>query len=447
MAAAISPSLLILLGFMVFIGSLSEGSKEEVGIYEIKNGNFSVKITNYGATVISVILPDKNGKLEDVVLGFDSVDDYKNNKAYFGAILGRVANRIGGAKFKLNGTVYRLPANDHGNTLHGGPSGFSYVVWKVEDYKKDHHLTLSYNSSDGEQGFPGELSVKVTYMLIGKNKLILRMKAKAVNKATPVNLASHTYWNLGGHDSGDILSHKIQLFGSKITPLDEQFIPTGVIEPVKGTPYDFLTARVIRSRWDELPGGYDINYVLDSYRFTHLQKAAVIEDRKSSRKLDMWTNQPGDILSRKYRLFSSKTTPLDDQLIPTSAIEPVKGTFGFLKTRVIKSQWDELTGGYGINYMLDSHRFRHLRKAAVVEDGKSGRKLELWTNQPGVQFYTSNMLNDTKGKGGFVYRKHAALCLETQGFPDAVNHPNFPSQILNPEETYDHVMVYRFTAH
>nr|GLL18536.1 aldose 1-epimerase-like [Ipomoea trifida] len=332
-------------------------ASEEVGIYEIKRGNFSVKITNYGAIVISVILPDKNGKLGDVVLGFDSVDDYKNDTAYFGAIVGRVANRIGGASFKLNGVEYRLPANDHGNTLHGGFRGFSDVIWTVEDYKKDSHLTLSYNSYDGEQGFPGDLSVSVTYMFIGKNKLGIRMKAKALNKATPVNLASHSYWNLGGHDSGDILSHTIQLFGSKITPVDEKLIPTGAIAAVKGTAYDFLQPRAIGSELNELPGGYDINYV------------------------------------------------------------------------------------------LDSHGSKHLGKAAVVVDSKSGRKMELWTNKPGVQFYTSNMLTDTKGKGGYVYKKHAALCLETQGFPDSVNHPNFPSQIVNPGETYDHVMVYRFTTH
>ncbi|XP_031118890.1 aldose 1-epimerase-like [Ipomoea triloba] len=343
---------------VLLTGSFCDAS-EEVGIYEIKRCNFSVKITNYGATVISVILPDKNGKLGDVVLGFDSVDDYKNDTAYFGAIVGRVANRIGAASFKLNGAEYKLPANDHGNTLHGGIRGFSDVIWTVENYKKDSHLTLSYNSYDGEQGFPGNLSVTVTYTFIGKKRLRIRMKAKALNKATPVNLATHSYWNLGGHDSGDILSHTIQLFGSKITPVDEKLIPTGAIEPVKGTAYDFLKPRAIGSELNKLPGGYDINYVLD--------------DSNGSR--------------------------------------------------------------------------HHLGKAAVVVDSKSGRKMELWTNKPGVQFYTSNMLEDTKGKGGYVYKKHAALCLETQGFPDSVNHPNFPSQIVNPGETYDHAMVYRFTIH
>ncbi|XP_009615365.1 uncharacterized protein LOC107829645 [Nicotiana tabacum] len=331
-------------------------AEEEIKVYELKKGDFSVKITNYGATVLSVILPDKNGNLDDVVLGYNSIEDYKNDTTYFGGLIGRVANRIGGAKFELNGVEYKLPANDHGNTLHGGSKGFSDVIWTVEDYQEDSHLTLTYNSFDGEQGFPGDLSVKVTYMFIGTNKLAIKMQAKPLNKATPVNLASHTYWNLGGHTSGNIFSHTIQLFGSKITPVNDKLIPTGQITPVEGTAYDFLKPRTIGSKFSDIPGGYDINYVLDN------------------------------------------------------------------------------TEG------------KHLQRVAIVQESKSGRKMELWTNKPGVQFYTSNMLENAKGKGGFVYSKYAALCLETQGFPDSVNHPNFPSQIVNPGETYKHIMVYRFTA-
>lgn len=197
----------------------------------------------------------------------------------------------------------------------------------------------------------------VTYLFVGSNKLAIKMEAKPLNKPTPINLASHTYWNLGGHANGNILSHKIQLLASKITPVDDRLIPTGAVSSVKGTPYDFLQPQAIGSRLDKLAGGYDINYVLD---------------------------------------------------------------------RV----------GVG----------RHLTKAAVVHDEESGRKMELWTNQIGVQFYTSNMLGDTVGKNGVVYRRYSGLCLETQGFPDSVNQPNFPSQIVNVGETYLHVMVYRFTA-
>ncbi|KAJ8553879.1 hypothetical protein K7X08_024557 [Anisodus acutangulus] len=351
-------SLLLFFSFVILfiiIGN-SCNAAEEIKVYELKKGDFSVKITNYGATVLSVILPDKHGKLDDVVLGYNSINDYKNDTTYFGGLIGRVANRIGGAKFKLNGVEYKLPANDHGNTLHGGSRGFCDVIWKVENYQEDSHVTLTYNSFDGEQGFPGDLSVKVTYMFIGANKLALDMQAKPLNKATPVNLASHTYWNLGGATSGSIFSHTIQIFGSKITPVDDKLIPTGTITPVKGTAYDFLQPRTIGSKFSEIPGGYDINYVLDN------------------------------------------------------------------------------TEG------------KHLHRVATVHESKSGRKMELWTNKPGVQFYTSNMLENAKGKDEFVYKKYAALCLETQGFPDSVNHPNFPSQIVNPEETYKHIMVYRFTA-
>ncbi|KAI3454643.1 hypothetical protein Pfo_011306 [Paulownia fortunei] len=347
-------SLIIIIAFA--LGSVCKAA-EEIGIYELQKGHFSVNITNYGATVLSVVVPDRNGKLDDVVLGFGSIDGYKNDSTYFGALVGRVANRIGGAQFTLNGKVYKLPANDHGNTLHGGSIGFSDVIWTVHEYVKDSHLTLTYDSHDGEQGFPGELSVMVTYLFIGANRLGIKMQAKSLNKPTPVNLASHTYWNLGGHTSGNIFSHTIQLFASKITPVNDKLIPTGEISPVNGTPYDFLEPRTIGSKFTELPDGYDINYVLDR-------------------------------------------------------------------------------AGAG----------KHLTKVATVHEDRSGRKMELWTNQPGVQFYTSNMLPDTVGKGGFVYKAHAAFCLETQGFPDSVNHPNFPSQIVNPGETYMHVTVYRFTA-
>ncbi|KAK8325188.1 hypothetical protein V6Z12_A11G035700 [Gossypium hirsutum] len=313
--------------FCVFIvlSLLCFSKAQHVKVYELKRGYFSAKFTNYGATMLSVILPDKTGKLDDVVLGYDLVNDYKNDTTHFGAIVGRVANRIGGAKFILNGVTYKTDANDGKNTLHG---------------------------------FPGNLSVSVTYMLLHKNKLAVKMMAKPLIKPTPVNLALHTYWNLGGHNSGDIMSHTLKLFGSKITPVDSELIPTGEIVPVRKTPYDFRRPRKIGSKFDQLPHGYDINYVLHK-----------------------------------------------------------------------------------------SRRSRHLRKVAVVVESKCGRKMELWTNMPGVQFYTSNMLKNEKGRNGTVYGKHAGFCLETQGFPDAVNHPNFPSQIVKPRGIYKHFMVYRFTAH
>ncbi|KAL3716508.1 hypothetical protein ACJRO7_008154 [Eucalyptus globulus] len=264
----------------------------EVGIYELKKGNFSVKFTNYGAAMLSLILPNKHGDLADVVLGHDTIDKYKNDSTYFGAIVGMVQ-------------IESLVANEGNNTLHSGLIGFSDVIWTMNSYSEKSHVTFGYESYDGEQGFPGDLSVYATYMIIETNKLL--------------SLALHTYWNLGSHNSGDILSHTIQLFGSKITQVDEHLIPTGNILNIEESPYDFLQPRQIGSRIHELPHGYDINY------------------------------------------------------------------------------------------------------------GKTGRKMVLWGNQPEVQFYTANHQENEKGKGGFVYSSHAGLCLETQGFPDSVNHPNFPS--------------------
>ncbi|KAK8587431.1 hypothetical protein V6N13_086417 [Hibiscus sabdariffa] len=285
--------------FFPLVLSSSVTKAQQVSVYDLKRADFSAKFTNYGATMLSLILPDKTG----------------------------------------------------------GRRGFSDVIWTVKSYKRDSHVTFSYESFDGEEGFPGNVSVSITYMMLGTNKLAVKMVAKPLNKPTPVNLALHTYWNLGGHNSGDIMSHTLQLFGSKIIPVDSELIPTGKIVPVRGTPYDFLRPRQVGSKFDKLSDGYDINYVLD------------------------------------------KSSP------------------------------------------------KHLRKVAVVEESKSGRKMELWSNMPGVQFYTSNMLKNEKGKDGAIYAIHSGLCFETQGFPDAVNHPKFPSQIVNPGEIYRHFMVYRFTAH
>ena len=346
----------IIVVFGVAVNGLA--SKEEVGIYELQKDEFTVKFTNWGASIISLILPDKEGELGDVVLGYDSVKTYMNDSTYFGAIVGRVANRIGGAQFTLNGIHYKLDANEGKNMLHGGKKGFSDVVWKVKNIEKDGqspNITFTYHSTDGEEGFPGDLLVTVTYILSGFYNLEVVMEAKALNKATPVSLAQHSYWNLGGHDSGDILSEEIQIFASQITPVDKSHIPTGKIATVKDTPYDFLKPHTIKSKFNELPNGYDINYVLD-----------------------------GD-------------------------------------------------------------KSNKLKPVAVVHDKKSGRVMKLSANKPGVQFYTGNYIKDLKGKGGYVYQAHAGLCLETQGFPDSVNHPNFPSQIVAPGKTYKHVMLYEFS--
>ncbi|XP_071731079.1 uncharacterized protein [Rutidosis leptorrhynchoides] len=348
----------IIISVVLLWGAVSASKHLDIGTYELNNGHFSVKFTNWGATIISVFLPDKYGKVADVVLGYESVDTYKNDTTYFGSIVGRVANRIGGAKFTLKGTTYKLDANEKTNMLHGGHRGFSDVVWDVTKYQKDGEtpsIVFTYNSFDGEEGFPGALKVAVTYSLVGKYILSVKMEAKSLNKATPVNLAQHTYWNLGGHNSGDILSEKIKIFGSHFTPTDANLIPTGKILSVKNTPYDLLKPTVIKNKIKKLPHGYDINYVLDGEKGKKMKVAAVV--------------------------------------------------------------WDE----------------------------KSGRSMKLTTNAPGVQFYTGNYIDNVKGKDGCVYEAHAGLALETQGFPDSVNHPNFPSQIVNPGQIYKHRMLYTFS--
>ncbi|KAJ6683881.1 hypothetical protein OIU85_007567 [Salix viminalis] len=338
--------------------SIDSAMAEEIGMYELKKGNLSMKLTNYGARIVSLVLPDKNGKRGDVALGFDTIQGFMNASSPFGATVGRVANRISKAQFTLNGTVYKLPANSGNNTIHGGPKGFSQVVWKVKKYRPHGaipRIDFAYHSFDGEQGFPGDLLVRTSYTLLGDNQFCITMKAEALNKATPVNLFNHAFWNLGGHNSGDILSEKIQIFASHYLPTDSTLIPTGEIVTVKGTPYDFLTARTVGSRINELPKGYDTNYALD-------------------------------------RSGSSR-----------------------------------------------------LKKAAIVHDERSGRVMEILTDQLGVQLFTGNNLN-VKGKGGFMYKRHGGLCVVTEGFPDSVNHPNFPSQIVNPGKPYKHIMLFKFST-
>ncbi|CAJ1828544.1 unnamed protein product [Sphenostylis stenocarpa] len=335
--------------------------REKIRIFQLKKGHLSLKVTNWGASILSLLLPDRNGKLGDVVLGYDSVKDYTNDSTYFGATVGRVANRIGGAQFTLNGTHYKLVANEGNNTLHGGARGFSDVLWKVERYQNEGpnpSITFSYHSVDGEEGFPGDVIVTVSYILTGKNQLVILMKGKALNKPTPVNLANHAYWNLGGHNSGNILNEVVQIFGSQITVVDSKLIPTGKFASVKGTAYDFLKPQIIGSRINQLAE----------------------------------------------------------------------------------------TKGYDINYVLDGEKGKKTKLAAIVQDKKSGRVLELYTNAPGLQFYTGNYVKDLKGKGGYVYNSHAGLCLETQAFPDSVNHPNFPSTIVTPRKPYKHYMFFKFST-
>ena len=335
-------------------------SERKPEIFELNNGTMQVKITNYGATITSLSVPDKDGNLADVVLGCDSLEPYlKGDVPYFGCIVGRVANRIKDGKFTLNGIEYQLPINKPPNSLHGGHKGFSKKVWEVAERKegKTPSITFKYYSQDGEEGYPGDVSVTATYTLTSSTTMRLDMEAVPENKPTPINLAQHTYWNLAGHSSGNILDHSIQIWGSHITPVDQNTVPTGEITPVKATPFDFTTEKKICTSIHEVGLGYDHNYALDC-----------------------------------------------------------------------------------------SEEKEGLKHAAKVKDPSSSRVLNLWTTAPGMQFYTANYVNGVAGKDGAVYGKHSGLCLETQGYPNAINQPNFPSIVVQPGEKYQHTMLFEFSV-
>ena len=339
-------------------GRLADGTAVE--IYTLTNASgLEARIMTYGAILVSLKVPDRNGVLADVNLGFDSLAGYLGTHPYFGAIIGRYANRIAKARFTLDGVEYRLAPNNNGNTLHGGIKGFDKVVWKAEPVKVAYGtgVKLTYLSKDVEEGFPGNLSVTVVYTLTDANELEIRYEA-TTDKTTPVNLTNHAYWNLKGEGQGDVLGHVLQIEADKITAVDSaaNLIPTGEIVPVAGTPFDFTSPHAIGERIAKVEGGYDHNFVLRS-------------------------------------------------------------------------------GGGA------------LALAARVEEPESGRVLEIWTDQPGIQLYTGNFLDGTViGKGGKAYGKHFAFCLETQHFPDSPNQPNFPTTILEPGQTYRTVTVHKFSV-
>lgn len=339
---------------------------QRVYLYTLTNTNGLVaKITNYGAILTELHLPDNKGKLDDVVLGFDSLEAYQeaNRYLYFGAVVGRVANRIKNARFTLDGQEYNLAANAAPHHIHGGNKGFDKVVWQAELIKTNQGqaLKLTYLSPDGEESYPGNLKVTAIYTLTNDNELKLQMIA-TTNKPTPVNLANHSYWNLAGHNRGNILGQYLTINADRYTPSNEQGIPTGEIKSVKGTSYDFTQPRLI---------GEEINQLRNT-------------------------------LKQNY------------------------------------------SGGYDLNYVLNGESDK-VKLAATLYEPKSGRVMELYTNQPGMQFFSGNFDQlETLGKEGVVYKRHQGLCLETQHFPNSVNQPNFPSVILRPGQTYRHIMAHKF---
>jgi len=295
-------------------GRLPDGP--EIDLYTLTNANgLSVKIMNYGATLVEIQTPDRHGKFANIILGYETLEEYVNGKDYRGAIIGRVANRIAGASFTLDGKTYQLAANDGPNHLHGGIRGFDKRVWQAKSGESgnDSSLWMSYTSEDGEEGYPGNLEATVRYSLTEDNTLLYTLTGKS-DKPTPVNLTSHPYWNLAGE--GDILQHELTVTSDRYTPMDAQHLPTGKIAPVDGTPFDFRKSAPIGSRIKDLPGslpGYNLNYVLNKQR-----PAAVAREPKSGRVIELETTEPGlqfysgTFLKKPYTGFCLETQNYPD---------------------------------------------------------------------------------------------------------------------------------------
>ena len=280
-------------------GKTTDGQQADLYVLS-NNKGMQVAITNFGATIVSVKVPDRNGKVADVVLGYDDVKDHESGKAYFGATVGRYANRIAHGEFTLNGATYTLAKNDGENHLHGGVRGFSKKMWTAKDVSTGNRpaLKFTYVSEDGEEGYPGKLEASVTFTLTDKSELIIQYAA-ATDKATVINLTNHSYFNLAGQDSGDILSHHLTLYADKFTPVDATLIPTGELRNVKGTPFDFTRSEAIGTRINQsdqqlkFGKGYDHNWVLKKNKVGGLSPAAELYDAQSGRVVDVQTTEPG----------------------------------------------------------------------------------------------------------------------------------------------------------
>lgn len=333
-------------------GTLSSG--EKVSLFTVSNGKMSFSATNYGCIITSIMLPNRIGTQDDVVLGFSTLDGYVVNPPYFGCLVGRFANRIAKAEFDLGGKPYKLDANDNGNTLHSGFNGYHKMVWAAEEFENTREAGVMFRrtSRSGEQGFPGTVELRVTYSLTAENDIIIRYTAKT-DEATPISLTNHTYFNLGGRFRKDVLAHELQLFADRYLPVDDKAIPLGTIEPVAKTPFDFRSPKPIGKDMKKVPGGFDHN-------------------------------------------------------------------------------WEINRSGEGPS------------QVAEVSDPETGRKLSVWSTQPGVQFYSGNFLNGEIGKNGLPYGKHAGFCLETQEFPDAPNRPEFPGCVLLPGDKYSEQTIWHF---
>lgn len=333
---------------------------QEVSCFEMQNEQgMVVAVIDYGGAITKVEVPDKHGNSSDVVLGHDNMRGYEEENDFFGCIAGRYANRIHNGTFNLDGIPYQLPKNNNGNSLHGGLKGFDKQIWEAEINEKEEKLELSYTSRDGEEGYPGEMTCKVSYSITNENELVIEYEA-CTDQKTIINLTNHSYFNLKDGGASFIGDHELKIEANFYTPVIEGLIPTGEILPVKNTPFDF----------------------------------------------------------REFKSIKRQINEDSDQL-----------------------KWGK---GYDHNFILNKNE-DELGLAATVLERDSGRKMEVFTTEPGIQFYSGNFLNgDITGKRKIVYHNRNALCLETQHFPDSPNHPQFPTVILEPQKPFKSTTIYRF---
>ncbi len=331
--------------------------KESAALYSLKNQNgMEIAISNYGAILVKVLIPDREGKLIDVVLGYDDVQGYESGTLYFGATVGRVANRIGGGTFELKGKTYRLTQNDNQNTLHGGIDYYDKRMWEVEEADET-HVSLKLNSPDGDQGFPGAVAIHVTYTLTEENEVKLHYHA-VPKEDTLLNLTNHSYFNLSGHASGTILEQEVMICADAFTRADAESIPTGELVSVEGTPMDFRSSKPIG--------------------------------------------------------------------------------------REIEADYEALVLGHGYdhNWALNGSGYRQV---AAMYSKQTGIEMKVYTDLPGMQFYTGNFIEREKGKAGAVYEKRQGTCFETQYFPDAVHKEQFEGPVVRAKEVYDSITTYQFS--
>ena len=339
----------------------TEVDGKQTALYTLTNANgMEVCITNFGGRIVSVMVPDRDGVMRDVVLGFDSIADYVKYPSDFGATIGRYANRIGQGKFSLDGVDYQLPTNNYGHCLHGGPKGFQYRVFDAVQ-PDQHTLKLSYLSKDGEEGFPGNLNCTVTFTLTDDNAIDIQYDAET-DKPTIVNLTNHSYFNLDGDPSRDNSEYLLMVDADNYTPVDSTFMTTGEIVTVEGTPMDFRQPTAVGARID------------------------------------------------------------DD-------FQQLKNGLGYDHNWVLNTKGDDS------------------RACATLVSPKTGIKLEVFTNEPGIQVYAGNFLDGTlRGKKGITYGRRASVCLETQKYPDTPNKPEWPTAVLRPGEKYDSHCIFRFSV-